>query len=94
MPWSSPQEAFEEFKRISAGRPCDYSGLSYEKLRGGSGIQWPCNADFPDGCERLYANHEFPTDADYCEAYGHDLISGAENEPDEYKAHDRRGAHS
>src|SRR5947207_2823542 len=91
LPWSRPDEAFEEFKRISAGRPCDYSGLSYEKLRRGSGIQWPCNSDFPDGCERLYANHEFPTDADYCEAYGHDLISGAENEPDEYQAHDPKG---
>jgi hypothetical protein len=51
--------------------------MSYEKLRGGSGIQWPCNAEFPEGCERLYTNHEFPTRADYCESYGHDLISGA-----------------
>jgi ferredoxin-nitrate reductase len=89
--FATPEEAFEEFKQISAGRPCDYSGLTYEKLRGGSGIQWPCNAAFPDGCERLYANHEFPTDADYCESYGHDLISGAENEQDEYKAHDPNG---
>src|SRR5205085_7804114 len=91
LPWSSPQGAFEEFKRISAGRTCDYSGLSYEKLRGGSGIQWPCKEELPDGCERLYANHEFPTDADYCEAYVHDLISGAKNEPDEYQGHDPKG---
>jgi anaerobic selenocysteine-containing dehydrogenase len=86
--FSSPEEAFEEFKRISAGRPCDYSGLTYEKLRGSGGIQWPCNAENPDGRERLYTSHEFPTQAEYCESYGHDLVSGAENEPDEYRAHD------
>jgi ferredoxin-nitrate reductase len=89
--FTKPEEVFDEFKQVSAGRPCDYSGLTYEKLRGGSGIQWPCNDEFPDGCERLYVNHEFPTDAEYCESYGHDLISGAENEPDEYKAHDPKG---
>jgi len=91
LAFSTAEEAFDEFSRISAGRPCDYSGLSYEKLRGGSGVQWPCDAAFPDGCERLYTNHEFPTHAGYCESYGHDLISGAENEPDEYRAHDPKG---
>jgi anaerobic selenocysteine-containing dehydrogenase len=89
--FTTPEQAFEEFKRITAGRPCDYSGLTYEKLRGATGIQWPCNAEFPEGCERLYANHEFATFADYCESYGHDLVSGAENEPDEYRAHDPNG---
>jgi anaerobic selenocysteine-containing dehydrogenase len=89
--FSTPEETFEEFKRVSAGRPCDYSGMTYEQLRGSGGIQWPCNAENPDGCERLYSEHEFPTSAAYCESYGHDLISGAENEPDEYKAHDPQG---
>jgi ferredoxin-nitrate reductase len=89
--FATAEEAFEEFKRVSAGRPCDYSGMSYEKLRGSNGIQWPCNAEFPDGCERLYGDHHFPTEAEYCEAFGHDLTSGAENEPDEYRAHDPRG---
>lgn len=91
LAFTTPEEAFEEFGRISAGRPCDYSGLTYERLRGSAGIQWPCNADFPDGRERLYTEHEFPTDPDYCESYGHDLISGAENEPDEYAAHNPKG---
>src|SRR5215218_4184267 len=40
--WSTPEECFEAFKQMTRGRPCDYSGLTYEKLRGGSGIQWPC----------------------------------------------------
>ena len=41
--WSTPEECFEAWKECTRGRPCDYTGLSYEKLRGGSGIQWPCN---------------------------------------------------
>jgi anaerobic selenocysteine-containing dehydrogenase len=89
--FATPEEAFEAFKGITAGRPCDYTGLTYEKLRGGSGIQWPCNERYPEGCERLYTDHEFPTRAEYCESYGHDLISGAENESDEYRAHDPGG---
>src|ERR671939_1774704 len=51
--WSTPEECFEAFKEMTRGRPCDYTGLSYDKLRGGSGIQWPCNDDAPGGTERL-----------------------------------------
>ncbi len=85
-PWTDPESAFEAWKKCSAGRPCDYTGLSYEKLRGGSGIQWPCNAEHPDGTERLYADGKFWAAPDYCEAYGKDLITGAPLEPTEYRA--------
>jgi len=84
--WSTPEEAFEAWKECSGGRPCDYSGMSYEKLRGDSGIQWPCTDDAPDGTERLYADGKFFADPQYCESYGRDLITGAPLEPDEYKA--------
>ncbi|PFG40947.1 molybdopterin dinucleotide binding protein [Georgenia soli] len=84
--WSTPEEAFEAWKECSRGRPCDYSGMSYEKLRGGSGIQWPCTDEAPDGTERLYADGKFFADPQYCESYGRDLITGAPLEPDEYKA--------
>jgi hypothetical protein len=36
--WTDPSEDFEAWKKLSKGRPCDYSGLTYEKLSGGSGI--------------------------------------------------------
>ncbi|MBX9638245.1 MAG: nitrate reductase [Mycobacteriaceae bacterium] len=84
--FTDPESAFEAWKRCSAGRPCDYSGLSYQKLRGGSGIQWPCNAEHPDGAERLYADAKFWSHPQYCEAYGKDLITGAPLEPTEYRA--------
>lgn len=84
--WRDPESAFEAWQRCSAGRPCDYTGLSYEKLRGGSGIQWPCNAEHPDGTERLYADGEFWSKPDYCESYGKDLVTGGSIEPAQYRA--------
>ncbi|MFJ3202879.1 molybdopterin oxidoreductase family protein [Streptomyces sp. NPDC086989] len=84
--WSGPEEAFEAWKRCSAGRPCDYTGLTYEKLRGGSGIQWPCNADAPDGTERLYTDGISWAHPDVCESYGKDLVTGASVEVVEYRS--------
>jgi anaerobic selenocysteine-containing dehydrogenase len=84
--WTGPEDVFEAWKRCSAGRPCDYTGISYDRLRGGSGIQWPCTDDAPDGTERLYTDGVFTTDPDDCESYGHDLTTGAEFTAEEYKA--------
>jgi anaerobic selenocysteine-containing dehydrogenase len=84
--WHDPESAFEAWKRCSAGRPCDYTGLSYAKLRGSSGIQWPCTVEHPDGTERIYVDGQFWSTPDYCESYGRDLITGAPVEPTEYRA--------
>lgn len=78
--WRTPEECFDAFKEVTRGRPCDYSGLSYDRLRGSSGIQWPCTAEVPDGTARLYTDHRFNTDTAYCEDYGHDLTTGAAHE--------------
>ncbi|MGW5376386.1 molybdopterin oxidoreductase family protein [Nocardia sp. NPDC003999] len=85
-PWRDPESAFEAWKKCSAGRPCDYTGITYERLRGGSGIQWPCNDEHPDGAERLYENGEFFASPQYCESYGKDLVTGTPVEPTEYRA--------
>jgi anaerobic selenocysteine-containing dehydrogenase len=84
--WHDPQTAFQAWQACSAGRPCDYTGLSYDKLRAGGETQWPCNDRFPDGRERLYTNRDFYAAPDYCESYGKDLVTGAAVEPDEYRA--------
>jgi anaerobic selenocysteine-containing dehydrogenase len=84
--WHDPESAFEAWKRASAGRPCDYTGLTYATLRARGGIQWPCDEERPDGTERLYADGRFFADPDYCESYGRDLVTGAPMEPDEYRA--------
>jgi ferredoxin-nitrate reductase len=75
--WDTPEGAFDAWRECSRGRPCDYSGLSYEKLRDGPGIQWPCTDEAPDGTERLYVDYHFMTDDNQCETYGHDLTTGA-----------------
>jgi anaerobic selenocysteine-containing dehydrogenase len=85
--WHDPESAFEAWKRCSASRPCDYTGVSYELLRGPSGIQWPCNEQAPHGTERLYADGEFFGAApDVCESYGKDMITGAPQDEADYKA--------
>jgi ferredoxin-nitrate reductase len=89
--WSDAEGAFEHWKECSRGWPCDYSGLSYQKLSAGSGIQWPCNEEHPDGTERLYIDFVFPTSAEACESFGHDIETGAARTPEEYKANDPAG---
>jgi ferredoxin-nitrate reductase len=84
--WDNPESCFEAWKECSRGRPCDYTGLSIDKLRGGSGIQWPCDDEHPDGTERLYADGDFNTETDYCETYGRGLLTGAESTETEHKA--------
>ena len=62
--WQRPVDAFEEWKRVSAGRLCDYSGMSYRAIEQHGGIQWP----FPSGdtdaaaTRRLYADGRFQTE--------------------------------
>jgi ferredoxin-nitrate reductase len=84
--WSDPESAFEAWKACSKGRPCDYSGLTYAKLRSGRGVQWPCTDQAPEGTERLYTDGRFWSDPEVCEDYGHDLLTGAVNTEADYKA--------
>jgi assimilatory nitrate reductase catalytic subunit len=53
--WVTPGDAFEEWRRVSAGRLCDYSEISYERIDAEGGVQWP------NGAARLYTDGRFPT---------------------------------
>jgi anaerobic selenocysteine-containing dehydrogenase len=90
LTWSDPEAAFEAWKECSRGRPCDYSGLTYDKLRGG-GIQWPCNESAPEGTDRLYADAKFWASADLCESYGRDLVTGAPATREKYVSYNPEG---
>ncbi len=61
--WSSVRDAFDEWRLVSAGRPCDYSGITYERIDAAGGVQWPCPADDPSvplgGTPRLYTDLQF-----------------------------------
>ncbi|MCU1691513.1 MAG: fdhF [Frankiales bacterium] len=84
--WRTPEEAFDAWRACTRGRPCDYTGLSYAKLRGPTGIAWPCNDDAPEGTDRLYTEPVFLTRTEQCETYGHDLLTGGAVTPTEHRA--------
>jgi anaerobic selenocysteine-containing dehydrogenase len=63
--WSTPQDSFEEWRRVSAGRLCDYSGMNYAAIECCGGIQWPFPSDSPElpgDSRRLYTGGEFETE--------------------------------
>jgi len=64
--WTTTRDAFEEWKRVSAGRLCDYSGMTYEAIEESRGIQWPHRdgdaAKTPTAVRRLYSDGRFQTD--------------------------------
>ena len=62
--WTKPADAFEEWKRVSAGRLCDYSGMTYKAIEQHGGVQWPFPAGATNAGEtrRLYSQGGFRTD--------------------------------
>lgn len=90
--WSDPESAFAAWQECSRGRPCDYTGITYQRLRReASGIQWPSTAQAPEGTPRLYSDGVFNTDPEYCETYGHELGTGAAKTAQAYWAMQPRG---
>ncbi|MFH9685159.1 molybdopterin oxidoreductase family protein [Streptomyces sp. NPDC017413] len=89
--WHDPETAFEAWKRCSAGRPCDYTALTYGRLRGGSGIQWPCDDRAPEGTDRLCTDGAAWAHPDLCETYGKDLVTGASTSEAEYRSRNPEG---
>ena len=62
--WTKPEHAFEEWKQVSAGRLCDYSGMTYRLIEQHGGLQWPFTAGAagPGETRRLYSDAMFQTD--------------------------------
>ena len=54
-----PADAFEEWRRVSQGRLCDYSGMTYEAIEAHGGIQWPFPEGPPTVHARLYTDGSF-----------------------------------
>src|SRR5207237_9429453 len=42
--WEDAAAVFDEFVACTAGRVCDMTGLSHERLARQGGVQWPCPA--------------------------------------------------
>ena len=62
--WTSPEATFGLLRALSAGRPCDFTGVeSYRMLDDAGGIQWPHPAGAPPPARerRLFADGRFFT---------------------------------
>jgi len=64
--WHTPGDAFDEWRRVSAGRLCDYSGMTYAAIEANGGMQWPFpkgepGTRNPEPSPRLYTDGVFQT---------------------------------
>jgi predicted molibdopterin-dependent oxidoreductase YjgC len=62
--WQVPADAFQEWRTVSAGRLCDYSGMTYAEIERSGGMQWPYAMGSPEDAtatRRLYADGVFQT---------------------------------
>ncbi|HJS86353.1 MAG TPA: molybdopterin oxidoreductase family protein [Acetobacteraceae bacterium] len=91
IPFRAPKDAFEEWRTVSKGRPCDYSGMSYDLILEMGAVRWPCNEQHPRGSERLYEDLRFWTGIDECESYGADFLTGNKNTRSDYERVDPKG---
>jgi assimilatory nitrate reductase catalytic subunit len=60
--WESPEAVFQILKRLSAGRPCDITGIAdYPALGESRGVQWPFPAEGNDPApeRRLFTDGRF-----------------------------------
>ncbi len=52
---------WDDFRRLTAGRPCDQVGISAARLRRERQLQWPCPSEDHPGTPRRYVDGLFPT---------------------------------
>jgi ferredoxin-nitrate reductase len=58
---ASASEIFDEFAALTAGKICDYSGVTHARLRRDGPLQWPVPTTDHAGTARLYTDRRFPT---------------------------------
>ncbi|HET9051809.1 MAG TPA: molybdopterin-dependent oxidoreductase, partial [Candidatus Dormibacteraeota bacterium] len=54
-------DVFDEHAELTAGRTCDMSGISHERLRRNGTLQWPCPTRTSTGTARRYVDGRFAT---------------------------------
>lgn len=62
--YTTQEQGFEEWKRVSTGKVCDMSGMTYAALSSNNGMAWPSTVANPLGGKRLYTNGLFNTNWD------------------------------
>jgi ferredoxin-nitrate reductase len=59
--FGSAAAVWDEYIGLTAGRPCDMAGMTAERLRRETALQWPCPAADHPGTKRRYLDRRFPT---------------------------------
>jgi ferredoxin-nitrate reductase len=59
--YESGSAAWDEFIRLTRGRPCDMYGITSSRLDDGVTLQWPCPDQYHYGTKRRYLDQTFPT---------------------------------
>lgn len=59
--YTTQEAAFNEWKKISSGKVCDMSGMTYANLESNNGIAWPSTTGNVLGGKRLYTDGKFNT---------------------------------
>lgn len=59
--WQRPEDVFRTLQKLSAGQPCDITGIDgYRHLDEAGGIQWPYSGQKPEGNQRrLFVDGRF-----------------------------------
>jgi predicted molibdopterin-dependent oxidoreductase YjgC len=65
--------------------------MTYELILEKGAVRWPCNAEHPQGTERLYEDFRFWTAIDDCESYGTDFLTGNKATRTDYESIDPKG---
>jgi assimilatory nitrate reductase catalytic subunit len=50
------RDVFDELRRVSAGGPVDYGGITWDRLREGDGLFWPCPTEDHPGTPMLHTD--------------------------------------
>ncbi len=58
--YNNIEEIWDEYRLLTAGRPCDQMGMTNERLKQES-LQWPCPTEDHPGTPRRYTDYTFPT---------------------------------
>ena len=59
--YASGSDVWDEFIRLTRGRPCDMYGITSSRLNDGATLQWPCPDPYHYGTKRRYLDQTFPT---------------------------------
>jgi ferredoxin-nitrate reductase len=59
--FANGSQVWDEFIRLTRGRPCDMYGINSSRLNEGVGLQWPCPDAYHYGTKRRYLDQTFPT---------------------------------